>query len=282
MKKLMTTALALCLAGALTACAGGATSEAAPSWEAASSSEVAPSEAASSEASSAAETTETTETTEATVLSYDEYMAADLDTEVTIQAYVQAKQSYYAEQGTATVYLQDQDGGYFAYDMACTQEEYDAMTEGTQVQITGFKSEWSGEVEIMDGKLDAILDGDTFVSEPLDVTELLGTDELESHQNEKVKFTGLTVAPSTDADGNDGFFRNNYDGSVEEGSDLYFNVSYNGGTYSFVIESYLCDASSEVYSAVKNLEVGQTIDCEGFLYWYEGANPHITSVTVTG
>ena len=273
MKKLMTTALALCLAGALTACAGGATSEAA------SSSEVASSEAASSEASSAAETTETTE---ATVLSYDEYMAADLDTEVTIQAYVQAKQSYYAEQGTATVYLQDQDGGYFAYDMACTQEEYDAMTEGTQVQITGFKSEWSGEVEIMDGKLDAILDGDTFVSEPLDVTELLGTDELESHQNEKVKFTGLTVAPSTDADGNEVAFLYNYDGSGEEGSDLYFNVSYNGGTYSFVIESYLCDASSEVYSAVKNLEVGQTIDCEGFLYWYEGANPHITSVTVTG
>lgn len=275
MKKLMTTALALCLAGALTACAGGATSEAASS-EAASSSEVASSEAASSEASSAAETTE------ATVLSYDEYMAADLDTEVTIQAYVQAKQSYYAEQGTATVYLQDQDGGYFAYDMACTQEEYDAMTEGTQVQITGFKSEWSGEVEIMDGKLDAILDGDTFVSEPLDVTELLGTDELESHQNEKVKFTGLTVAPSTDADGNEVAFLYNYDGSGEEGSDLYFNVSYNGGTYSFVIESYLCDASSEVYSAVKNLEVGQTIDCEGFLYWYEGANPHITSVTVTG
>ena len=28
------------------------------------------------------------------------------------------------------------------------------------------------------------------------------------------------------------------------------------------------------------LEVGQTIDCEGFLYWYEGVNPHITSVTV--
>ena len=33
MKKLMTTALALCLAGALTACAGGATSEAASSSE---------------------------------------------------------------------------------------------------------------------------------------------------------------------------------------------------------------------------------------------------------
>ena len=49
-----------------------------------------------------------------------------------------------------------------------------------------------------------------------------------------------------------------------------------------MVESYLCDSESEVYKAVEALEVGQTIDCEGFLYWYEGANPHITSVTVTG
>ena len=39
-------------------------------------------------------------------------------------------------------------------------------------------------------------------------------------------------------------------------------------------------AGTDVYEAVKALEVGQTVDLEGFLYWYEGANPHITSVTV--
>lgn len=66
----------------------------------------------------------------------------------------------------------------------------------------------------------------------------------------------------------------NWDGSGSEGDDLYFNVSYNGQTYSFVVESYLCDASSDVYAAVKALEIGQTIDAEGFLYWYEGVNPH--------
>ena len=278
MKKLVSTALAFCLLASLSACAGGSSSSAASE---ATSSEATSSEAASSEAASKP-AEEASPEGAAAVMSYEEYMAAAVDDPVTIQAYVQAKQSYYAEQGTATVYLQDQDGGYFAYDMACTQEEYDAMTEGTQVQITGFKSEWSGEVEIMDGKLDAILDGDTFVSEPLDVTELLGTDELESHQNEKVKFTGLTVAPSTDADGNEVAFLYNYDGSGTQGDDVYFNVSYNDQTFSFVVESYLCDSESEVYKAVEALEVGQTIDCEGFLYWYEGANPHITSVTVTG
>ena len=51
-------------------------------------------------------------------------------------------------------------------------------------------------------------------------------------------------------------------------------------TYTFTVESYLCDSTTDVYAAVKGLNVGDTIDAEGFLYWYEGVNPHITSVTV--
>ena len=286
MRKLFAVLLALCLACSMAACAGGNTSSTS-STSTTSESTVAEDssvaeESSAAEDSSASEESEASEaaTGDATVLSYEEYMAAELDTEVTIQAYVQAKQSYYAEQGTATVYLQDQDGGYFAYDMACTQEEYDAMTEGTCIQVSGFKSEWSGEIEIMDGQLDQIVEGDTFVAEPFDATSLLGTDELEQHQNEKVSFTGLTVAPSTDADGNEAAFLYNYDGSGAQGDDVYFNVSYNDQTFSFVVESYLCGSDTEVDKAVEALEVGQTIDCEGFLYWYEGANPHITSVTV--
>ena len=96
-----------------------------------------------------------------------------------------------------------------------------------------------------------------------------------------VEFKGLTVEPANpDSGDTTTAFLYNYDGSGSEGDDLYFNASYNGQTYTFVIESYLCDSSTEVYSAVKNLQVGQTIDMEGFLYWYEGVNPHITSVTV--
>ena len=267
MRKLFAVLLALCLACSMAACAGGNTSSTS-STSTTSESTVAEDssvaeESSAAEDSSASEESEASEaaTGDATVLSYEEYMAAELDTEVTIQAYVQAKQSYYAEQGTATVYLQDQDGGYFAYDMACTQEEYDAMTEGTCIQVSGFKSEWSGEIEIIDGQLDQIVEGDTFVAEPFDATSLLGTDELEQHQNEKVSFTGLTVAPSTDADGNEVAFLYNYDGSGTQGDDVYFNVSYNNQTFSFVVESYLCDSESEVYKAVEALEVGQTIDC---------------------
>ena len=276
MKKILSVLMALGMTFSLAACAGSTPSSSEAASESASASSAAESEAASSEAA----------TSEAaasgTVLSHEEYMAADLDTEVTIEAYVQAKQSWYAEQATATVYLQDQDGAYFAYDMACSEEDYDKLTPGTCIRVTGYKSEWSGEVEITDGTFEFVDGADTFVAEPLDVTELLGSDELIDHQNELVSFKGLTVEPSTDANGAEAAFLYNYDGSGTDGDDLYFNASCNGQTYTFTIESYLCDNTTEVYQAVKNLQVGQTIDMEGFLYWYEGVNPHITSVTVTG
>ena len=107
----------------------------------------------------------------------------------------------------------------------------------------------------------------------MDVTELLGTDALIEKQNQKVAFKGMTV----EAKGDGAAFLYNWDGSGEEGSDLYFNVSVNGQTYTFTVESYLCGPGTEVYEAVKALNVGDVVDMQGFLYWYEGANPHITS-----
>ena len=56
----------------------------------------------------------------------------------------------------------------------------------------------------------------------------------------------------------------------------------NDTTYTFVVESYLCGPGSDVYEAVKALNVGDVVDMEGFLYWYEGVNPHITSVVTAG
>ena len=282
MRKIVCAVLALCLAASMAACAGNTTSGSSTASDSSVTSEtsVSQEETSSDVASEDTDSQSSEEGSEASgeVLSYEEYMAAELDSEVTIQAYVQAKQSWWEDK--ATVYLQDQDGGYFAYGMACSEEDYEKLTEGTLIQVTGFKSEWSGEIEIMDGSFTFVEDGDTFVAEPLDVTEMLGTDELESHQNEKVSFKGLTVEASTDANNNEAAFLYNDNGSGADGDDLYFNVSYNGQTYTFTVESDLCDNTTEVYKAVTALEVGQTIDCEGFLYWYEGVNPHITSVTV--
>ena len=210
------------------------------------------------------------------VMTYAEYAAAELDSPVVVETYVQAKQSWW--DNTATVYTQAEDGAYFLYNMACSEEDYELLTPGTKIRVTGYKSEWSGEVEIIDATFE-IIDGE-YIAPVTDVTALLGTDELIAHQNEFVAFKGMTVeAAGQDADGNDVAFLYNWDGSGEDGSDLYFNVSLNGETYTFTVESYLCDNTTDVYAAVKALNIGDVIDMEGFLYWYEGVNPHITSVT---
>ncbi len=206
------------------------------------------------------------------VMTYEEYVAADVDTEVVVETYVQAKQSWWEDQ--ATVYTQDEDGAYFLYNMACSEEDYEKLTPGTKIKVTGYKSEWSGEVEIIDAAFE-IEDGN-YVAEALDVTDLLGTDDLINHQNELVSFKDMTVEDAGDG----AAFLYSWDGSGSDGDDLYFNVSSNGETYTFTVESYLCDNTTEVYNTVKNLNVGDTVDMEGFLYWYEGVNPHITSVTV--
>ena len=118
-------------------------------------------------------------------------------------------------------------------------------------------------------------DDEPFIAEAEDVTELLGTEDLVKKQNKFVVFKGMKVEPI----GEDGdAFLYNWDGSGEEGSDLYFNVSVNGATYNFTVESDLCGPDTDVYKAVKDLKVGDVIDLQGFLYWYEGPNPHITAV----
>ena len=218
------------------------------------------------------------------VMTHAEYIAAELDTEVVIETYVQGKQSWWND--AASLYTQDKDGAYFAYNVAMTEEEYNKLEKGTKVRISGVKGEWAGEVEVMDATLE-ILEG-SYVAAANDVTAVMGKDELIDHQNEFVTFKGLTIEASTDADGNEAAFLYNWDGSGEEGSDsdLYFNASINGQTFNFVVEYYTCDAEgvygadTDVYEAVRGLEIGDTVDMEGFLYWYEGANPHITKVTV--
>ncbi len=210
------------------------------------------------------------------VMTYAEYAAAELNSEVVIETYVQATQAWWENKITA--YTQDKDGAYFLYEMACSEADAKKLVPGTKIKVTGHKAEWSGEIEVTDATFE-ILDG-TYIAEPEDVTALLGTDDLANHQNKRVSFKGMTVESiGKDDQGNDAafFYRDNNSG--QEGDDLYFNVSLNGTTYTFTVESYLCGKDTDVYKAVQALKIGDKIDMEGFLYWYNGPNPHITSVT---
>ena len=66
----------------------------------------------------------------------------------------------------------------------------------------------------------------------------------------------------------------------EAGDDIYLTLTKDGADYDFCVERYLTDPSTEVYKAVGELKEGDVIDVEGFLYWYNGPNPHVTKVTV--
>ena len=210
------------------------------------------------------------------VMTYDEYVAAPLDSEVTVETYVQAANGWW--DGKITLYTQDKEGAYFIYDMPCTEEDAAKFVPGTKLKIKGYKSEWSGEVEIIDATFE-IEDG-SYIAEAVDVTDLLGKDELINSMNRFVSFKGLTIEPSKDADGNEAPFLYNWDGSGDVGNDVYFNVSKDGQTYTFLVRAYLTGPDTDVYKTAQTLKVGDTIDCEGFLYWYEGVNPHITSINI--
>jgi hypothetical protein len=157
--------------------------------------------------------------------------------------------------------------------MAATEEEAEKLVPGTKIRVKGFKSEWSGEVEITDATFE-ILEADPFIAEAEDVTEKLGKDELIDCQNEFVAFKGLTIEDY----GNGAAFA--YKNENDKTDDLYFKASLDGVTYDFCVEFYLCGQDTDVYKAVEGLKIGDVVDLEGFLYWYNGANPHITSVVV--
>lgn len=277
MKKFVAMLLALSMVLAFAACAKTDTTEttaaAAETTAAAVETTV-----AAEETTAATESTDGTEAAAVEVMTHEEYLAAAIDDQVCVETYVQATQSWWEDK--ITVYCQSPEGAVFAYDMACSEEDAAKLVPGTKIRITGYKAEWSGEVEIMDGTFEFVEGGDEYIAPAVDVTELLGTDELLDYQNQHVEFKGLTVEAQQDAEGNEVAFLYNYDGSGTDGDDLYFNVSLNGETYTFTVESYLCDNTTDVYNAVEELQVGDVIDAEGFLYWYEGVNPHITSVTV--
>lgn len=248
MKKLLALLLALCMIFAFAACGGNNNDPT-----------KAPTEAP----------TDPTDPTDPPVvaMTYAEFMAAEVDAPVVIEATIQAAQKWNSEYSNTTLYTQDEDGAYFIYRLACTEAEHATLTAGTKIRVTGYKGEWSGEVEIVNATYEIIEDSNAYIAEAKDLTDKLGTEDLINYQNQFASFKGLTVEKIEYKNG-------------EPGDDIYLTVSLNGEEYNFCVESDLTGTDSAVYQTVGNLKAGDVIDVEGFVYWYEGVNTHITSVTV--
>ena len=257
MKKILVVLLVLVLAIACVACDNSNTTSNDDNKS------VAP-EASTNESVESSEAENSDESSEAVdVMSYADFVAAELDTLVCVETYVQAKQSWWDNKGT--FYTQNEEGAYFLYEMPCTEEEYNALTVGTKIRVTGYKAEWSGELEIIEATYE-ILEGN-YVAEPTDVTDLLGSEELINKQNMLVSFTDLTIVEVKYKNG-------------EPGDDIYVTVSKDDAEFEFCVERYLTGPDTDVYKAFADINAGDVVDIEGFLYWYNGVNTHITAVTV--
>ena len=201
------------------------------------------------------------------VMTYEEYVAADLKSEVVIEAYVQATQSWWDNKITA--YLADTDGGYFVYEMACSKDDAAKLTKGTKIKVTGVKDAWKGEVEIVDATFE-IIEFKPYTVSARDLTAKIGNnEELIKYQNELVAFKGMTVSAIE------------YKGGTA-GDDIYVTATKDGKSIDFCVERYLTAPDTDVYKAFteETVKVGSTVDIECFLYWYDAPNPHITKVAV--
>ena len=199
------------------------------------------------------------------VMTYAEYAAAAIDTEVTVECYVQATQSWWNDQ--IVVYAADQEGAYFLYNMPCSEADAAKLVPGAKIKVTGYKAEYAGEIEIIDFSVVEFVEGGiNYIAEPIDLTAVLGTDQLINYQNQLAIFKGMTVKAIE--------FKNG-----EPGDDIYVTLTLGEAEYSFCVERYLTGPETEVYAAVSALQTGDVIDVTGFVYWYNGVNTHITAVS---
>ncbi|MBR2930111.1 MAG: hypothetical protein IKC32_02665 [Clostridia bacterium] len=205
------------------------------------------------------------------VLTYAEYVAAELETEVVIEAYIQAVQAYNEQYGNTSLYLADPDGGYFVYRYACTAEEYAKLTRGTKVKVTGTKTEWGGWVEIAEGTAKVeVIDEPHWVWSALDVTDKIGTDELLDNQNRLCAFKGMEIVSISPKGGS-------------FGDDIYVTAKLGENQIDFCVEADLTNAESDLYKMFTAesgaLKVGDVVDIEGYLVVYQNAaNPHVTKI----
>lgn len=214
-------------------------------------------------------------------MSYKEFMEAQEGDEVVVEGFIAAKQGWW--NGKVTMYLitDVQGEGFFIYNFECTADENENVyTIGQYVHIEATKSIYAEEHEILgeNVSLAKVTTTNKFIaSSPINLTNKL--DELENYQNSFFSMT-LTVKKYETEDPNTGISSTGAYGFKGDNpsDDLYFTLTNGSVDIDCCIEVYLTGVESKVYNDVKNLVVGASVTVQGYLYWYNGANPHIISV----
>ena len=197
---------------------------------------------------------------------YADFVAADNDAELEILMSVQGHQSWWDNK--VTVYAQDDDGGYFLYEAKADEETAKKLVPGTLIKVKGYKGEWAGEVELMAATIE-IVEGAGKVYDPKDISDIADDDlKMKEYINQKIAIKDLLVVEVNKKDS-------------DSDPDLYITVlAKDEMLYDLCVENYLNGPETIVYQTAAKLQPGDTIDIEGFMYWYEGPNPHVTAITV--
>jgi len=214
------------------------------------------------------------------VMSYAEYVAAKVDDKVVIEGFVVASQSYW---NGATLYVADGDGAYFIYNGQISEEDWKKLgitagekynglaKEGVKVHVEGFKTEWSGEVEIVDAVVTVIDTEDKYLPKATVVDNAKSAQWLELYANQYVSIKEAKVTKAA-------LYKGDGSGEAGQNVDLYINFEIAGNAFTFCVESYLMNEGTDVYNAALNLKVGDVVTLTGFMFAYNGPQMHITSI----
>ena len=188
-------------------------------------------------------------------MTYEEYAAAESGDSIVIQGYITYPHDYSSSYAQGSVWLQDDNGGYYAYRVKVnSQREWDTyFKEGNKIAIKGKKSPFNGWDEVGSGSTYYyIKDAEPKKYDFEDVTSLWGglkpnSKEAQAVQNKKVTVTAKVA-------------------SIDEynSEEMKVGLTVNGqtGYGAFFKDSYL-GALPENY--LSDLEVGYTIKIEGIV-----------------
>ena len=224
------------------------------------------------------------------VMSYKNFMASESGDSVVIEGYIADRQSWWSNKATMYLVGDNQGEGYFIYEMAMTEEEYNTKyTIGTKLRVYGLKTIYAGEHEIMGDNIDynltSVVEDAKMPNHVVDVTYSVATEDLEDLNNAyftatlKIKeYPAQAENSETTVSANKAYA---YKGD-EPTDDLYFVLEdANGNELSCCVEYYLVDYYDTLKQVITSSEftIGKLVKVTGYMYWWNGANPHITSIS---
>ena len=214
-----------------------------------------------------------------TVPKYKIYTIAEADAaksgaSLAIKGVVVAKEPYDASYKNANVYLSAENGGFEAYRLACTQEQYNELTQGTTIIVSGPKSYYSGLRELTPATYTVTTDAKVTVPVE-DLTSLVtsGTGISDAYQCHLATLKDLEIVSIGDKT------QDAYSIVVGDSSDTKKQMT-------IYIQKYFCKKGSDLRKEIDGLNLipGQKITVTGFVGWNNAPQimPFATGAIVAG